>query len=138
MLNNKSTEIEKNYPNDLKDNDLWVKRCNKFIISMSDHKADSVVPFFYQTSSHILIAMITLKYHFMNKDLHKTELIDLVMQHDIHHRTPLSENKYIDDCISRGFLHVIPSVVDHRKKVIIASDKMIKEMTTWLYNHSIY
>jgi len=123
---------------DLDNNDLWIKRCDKFIKSMSEHKSDSVVPFFYQTSSHILIAMISLKHYFMNKDLHKTELIDLVMQHDIHHRTPLSENKYIDDCISRGYLHVLPSSKDHRKKVIIASDKMIKEMADWLLNHSVF
>ena len=65
---------------ELDNNDLWIQRCNKFIKSMSDHKTGSVVPFFYQSSSHILIAMITLKYYFLNKDLHKTELIDLVMQ----------------------------------------------------------
>ena len=123
---------------ELDNNDLWIQRCNKFIKSMSDHKADSVVPFFYQSSSHILIAMITLKYYFLNKDLHKTELIDLVMKHDIHHRTPLSENKYIDDCINKGYLHVLPSTKDHRKKVIIASDKMIGEMTEWLLNHSVF
>ena len=70
---------------ELNDNDLWIRRCDKFIKSMSEHEAESAVPFFYQTSSHILIAMITLKYYFMNKDLHKTELIDLVMKHDIHH-----------------------------------------------------
>ena len=122
---------------ELNDNDLWIRRCDKFIKSMSEHEAESVVPFFYQTSSHILIAMITLKYYFMNEDLHKTELIDLVMKHDIHHRTPLSENKYIDDCISKGYLHVLPSSKGHRKKVIIASDKMIKEMAEWLLEHSV-
>ena len=122
---------------ELDKNDLWIKRCDKFINSMSEHKADSAVPFFYQTSSHILIAMITLKYYFLNKDLHKTELIELIMQNDIHRRTPLSENKYIDDSINKGYLHVLPSTKDHRKKVIIASDKMIEEMTEWLLNHSI-
>ena len=121
----------------LENNDLWIKRCDKFINSMSDHKTDSVVPFFYQTSSHILIAIFTLKYYFMNKDLHKTELIEMITENDIYHRTPLSENKYIDDCISKGYLHVLPSTKDHRKKVIIASDKMIKEMSIWLMNHSI-
>ena len=50
---------------------------------------------------------------------------------------PLSENKYIDDCISKGYLHVLPSSKDHRKKVIIASDKMIKEMAEWLLEHSV-
>ena len=46
---------------ELNDNDLWIRRCDKFIKSMSEHEAESAVPFFYQTSSHILIAMITLK-----------------------------------------------------------------------------
>ena len=45
--------------------------------------------------------------------------------------------KYIDDCISKGYLHVLPSSKDHRKKVIIASDKMIKEMAEWLLEHSV-
>ena len=73
----------------------------------------------------------------LDKNKKIPELIDLVMKHDIHHRTPLSENKYIDDCISKGYLHVLPSSKDHRKKVIIASDKMIKEMAEWLLEHSV-
>ena len=86
--------MEQNKTLDLDNNKLWIKRCNKFIKSMSEHPTDSVVPFFYQSSSHILIAMISLKYYFMNTDLHKTELIEMVMESDIHRRTPLSENKY--------------------------------------------
>ena len=35
---------------ELNDNDLWIRRCDKFIKSMSEHDAESVVPFFYQTS----------------------------------------------------------------------------------------
>ena len=70
---------------------------------MSEHEAESLFrsftkPFSYSYSNDYS------KILFMNKDLHKTELIDLVMKHDIHHRTPLSENKYIDDCISKGYL----------------------------------
>ena len=31
---------------ELNDNDLWIRRCDKFIKSMSEHEAESAVPFF--------------------------------------------------------------------------------------------
>ena len=117
---------------------MWIKLINNIIDSLSKHNKISLAPFFQQSSSHFLIAMITLKYYFLKKNLHKTQLIDLIIANNIHHKSPLSENKYIDDSIGKGYVLISSSSVDKRKKVLIPSEKMILELKQWLLKIAIF
>ena len=74
----------------------------------------------------------------MQKPLYKTALIDLIINGNPHHKSPLSENKYIDDCIGKGYLLISSSSVDKRKKVLIPSEKMILELKEWLLKIAIF
>ena len=73
----------------------------------------------------------------MQKPLYKTILIDLIISNHPHHKSPLSENKYIDDSIGKGYLLISSSLVDKRKKVIIPSEKTILELKEWLLKIAI-
>ena len=117
---------------------MWIKLINNIIDSLSKHNKISLAPFFQQSSSHFLIAMITLKYYFLKKNLHKTQLIGLIIANNIHHKSPLSENKYIDDSIGKGYVLISSNSVDKRKKVLIPSEKMILELKQWLLKIAIF
>ena len=117
---------------------MWIKLINNIIDSLSKHNKISLAPFFQQSSSHFLIAMITLKYYFLKKNLQKTQLIDLIIANNIHHKSPLSENKYIDDSIGKGYVLISSNSVDKRKKVLIPSEKMILELKQWLLKIAIF
>ena len=73
----------------------------------------------------------------MQKPLYKTELIKLIIESHPHHKSPLSENKYIDDNISKGYLLISSSSLDKRKKVLIPSEKTIHELKEWLLKIAI-
>ena len=116
-----------------KDNELWIKLLDNIIGTFSKQRPDSSIPFFQQSPSHVLIALITLKYYLMQKPLYKTALIDLIIDSsNPHHKSPLSENKYIDDSIGKGYVLMSSSLIDKRKKVLIPSDKMILELKEWI------
>ena len=131
-LHNKNIFLDPRKTATHQDNKLWIKLINNIIDSLSKHNTTSLVSFFQQSSSHFLIAMITLKYFFLKKDLHKTQLIDLIITNNIHHKSSLSENKYIDDSIAKGYIHLSPSSTDRRKKTLKPSEKMIAELQEWL------
>ena len=73
----------------------------------------------------------------MQKPLYKTALIELIINSNPHHKSPLSENKYIDDCIAKGYLLISSSLEDKRKKVLIPSEKTILELKEWLLKIAI-
>ena len=115
-----------------KDNDLWIKLLDNIIETFSKQRSNSSIPFFQQSPSHVLIALITLKYYLQQKPLYKTALIELIINSHPHHKSPLSENKYIDDSIGKGYLLISSSPIDKRKKVLVPSEKMIVELKEWL------
>ena len=130
---NKIFESETSLTNSHNDIELWIKLLNNIIKTFSKQHPDSSIPFFQQSPSHVLIALITLKYYLMQKPLYKTALIDLIIDSsNPHHKSPLSENKYIDDSIGKGYVLMSSSLIDKRKKVLIPSDKMILELKEWI------
>ena len=118
--------------NSKKDYKFWIQLINNIIKSLSKHELNSTVHFFLQSPSHLLITIITVKYYFKQKNLYKTELINLVIANNVQHRSLLSENKYIDDCIHKGLLILSTSTKDRRKKILLPSDKMLIELKDWL------
>ena len=136
--NNKILDSETSITNSHKDIELWIKLLNNIIKTFSKQHPDSSIPFFQQSPSHVLIALFTFKYFLMQKPLYKTALIDLIINGHPHHRSPLSENKYIDDCIAKGYVLISSSSVDKRKKVLIPSEKMILELKEWLLKIAIF
>ena len=120
-----------------KDTELWIKLLDNIIGTFYRQRTDTSIPFFQQSPSHVLIALITLKYYLLQKPLYKTALIDLIIKSNPHHKSPLSENKYIDDCIAKGYLLISSSLEDKRKKVLIPSEKTILELKEWLLKVAI-
>ena len=119
------------------DNELWIKLLDNIIETFSKQRSNSSIPFFQQSPSHVLIALITLKYYLQQKPLYKTALIELIINSHLHHKSPLSENKYIDDSIGKGYLLISSSPIDKRKKVLVPSKKMILELKEWLLKITI-
>ncbi len=115
-LYNKNIFLDPRKTTTHQDNKLWIKLINNIIDSLSKHNKISLAPFFQQSSSHFLIAMITLKYYFLKKNLHKTQLIDLIIANNIHHKSPLSENMYIDDSIAKGYIIylLVPQILEKK------------------------
>ena len=69
----------------------------------------------------------------------ETALINLIIDSSHpHHKSALSENKYIDDSISKGYVLISSSSTDKRKKVLIPSEKMILELKQWLLKIAIF
>ena len=135
---NKILDSETSITNSHKDTELWIKLLNNIIKTFSKQDPNSSIPFFQQSPSHVLIALITLKYYLMQKPLYKTALINLIIDSSHpHHKSALSENKYIDDSISKGYVLISSSSTDKRKKVLIPSDKMILELKEWLLKIAI-
>ena len=130
-------DSETSITNSHKDTELWIKLLDNIIGTFYRQRNDTSIPFFQQSPSHVLIALITLKYYLLQKPLYKTALIDLIIKSTPHHKSHLSENKYIDDCIAKGYLLISSSLEDKRKKVLIPSEKTILELKEWLLKVAI-
>tara|TARA_Y100000590_G_C15559552_1_gene954183 strand:+ start:192 stop:605 length:414 start_codon:yes stop_codon:yes gene_type:complete len=99
---------------------------------------DEVINWFQQSPLHWLFILFVMKSYFLDEELSKQQLVEKINEHVVQEgkKTITTEFRYIDDAISKGFIHSTTSPNDARKKTISPTDRTITSINNWFSNFS--
>ena len=94
---------------------------------------DEVINWYQKSPLHWLLVLIIMKYFYLERELSKQLLVQEINEHLVVEgkKTITTEFRYIDECEAKGFIDILSSTSDARKKLIKPSEKTINSMTNW-------